>query len=84
MHNSSFYLLVPTHEYAASPIAHINFATADHAGLQLYIVMPDDQADEKKALLEKLGAKVIITPCCAISNKVPYATFCLFFIFVLF
>ena len=42
----------------------------DHAGLQLYIVMPDDQADEKKALLEKLGAKVVITPCSAISNKV--------------
>eukprot|EP01032_Pedospumella_encystans_P007891 gene7891-9407_t len=45
---------------------------ADHTGLQLYIVMPDDQADEKKALLEKLGAKVVITPCCAISNKDHY------------
>lgn len=40
--------------------------------MQLYIVMPDDQADEKRALLEKLGAKVVITPCCAISNKDHY------------
>ena len=31
-------------------------------GLQLHVVMPDDQANEKRQLLEKLGAKVIIVP----------------------
>jgi cysteine synthase A len=48
---------------------------AEHNGnarLQLHIVMPDDQADEKKALLEKLGAQVLVTPCCSISNKDHY------------
>ena len=34
--------------------------------------MPDDQADEKKKLLESLGASVTIVPCCAISNKDHY------------
>jgi len=41
-------------------------------GYALHIVMPDDQAEEKKALLEKLGATVIIVPCCAIANKNHY------------
>jgi cysteine synthase A len=40
--------------------------------LQLFIVMPDDQANEKKKLLESLGATVTIVPCCAISNKDHY------------
>jgi cysteine synthase A len=38
-------------------------------GYSLQIVMPDDQALEKKKLLEKLGATVTIVPCCAIANK---------------
>ena len=33
------------------------------------IQIPDDQADEKKMLLEGLGAKVKVVPCCAISNE---------------
>jgi cysteine synthase A len=41
-------------------------------GINVVIVMSDDQADEKRALLEKLGAKVVITQCCAISNKDHY------------
>lgn len=40
--------------------------------LKLFIVMPDDQAEEKKKLLESLGATVTIVPCCAISNKDHY------------
>lgn len=60
--------LIPPQLNLISPL--LSHTHTDHAGLQLYIVMPDDQADEKKALLEKLGAKVVITPCSAISNKV--------------
>lgn len=41
-------------------------------GLPLHIVMPDDQADEKRTLLEKLGAEVTIVPCCSISNENHY------------
>ena len=41
-------------------------------GLRLCVVMPDDQANEKKALLENLGATVIQVPCCAISNEMHY------------
>ena len=41
-------------------------------GLQLHIVMPDDQSNEKKQLLECLGAQVHIVPNCAISNKDHY------------
>lgn len=41
-------------------------------GYSLQIVMPDDQAQEKKKLLEKLGATVTIVPCCAIANKNHY------------
>ena len=41
-------------------------------GVQCYIVMPDDQSDEKRALLERLGARVVVTPCCSIANKDHY------------
>ena len=41
-------------------------------GLQLHIVMPDDQADEKRHILECLGAQVHIVPNCAISNAKHY------------
>eukprot|EP01034_Spumella_vulgaris_P022853 gene22853-29027_t len=37
-------------------------------GLKLHVVMPDDQANEKRVMLEKLGASVTIVPCCAIAN----------------
>jgi cysteine synthase len=40
--------------------------------LPLHVVLPDDQAEEKKALLERLGASVTIVPTCAISNKDHY------------
>jgi len=40
--------------------------------LQLYVVLPDDQAEEKKVLLERLGASVTVVPSCAISNKDHY------------
>jgi len=36
--------------------------------IPLYVVIPDDQANEKKQLLERLGATVKVVPCCAISN----------------
>ena len=41
-------------------------------GLSLHIVMPDDQADEKRKLLERLGAEVTVVPCCSISNENHY------------
>jgi cysteine synthase A len=41
-------------------------------GYRLRIFMPDDQADEKKHLLECLGAEVTIVPTCAISNSEHY------------
>eukprot|EP01038_Epipyxis_sp_PR26KG_P005842 gene5842-8062_t len=41
-------------------------------GLKLHVVMPDDQAVEKISLLQKLGANVVVVPCCAISNKDHY------------
>ena len=41
-------------------------------GLHLHVVMPDDQAIEKKMLLEKLGATVTIVPNSGISNKDNY------------
>ena len=41
-------------------------------GLKLHIVMPDDQSNEKRQLLECLGAQVHIVPNCAISNKDHY------------
>ena len=41
-------------------------------GYQLHVVIPDDQADEKKNILEGLGAKVKIVPNCAISNENHY------------
>jgi cysteine synthase A len=51
----------------------ISLACACNAlGLRLHVVIPDDQADEKKRLLESLGASVTITPCCAISNEGHY------------
>ena len=40
--------------------------------LNLHIVMPDDQAIEKKNLLETLGATVTVVPCCGISNENHY------------
>lgn len=41
-------------------------------GLKLHVVMPDDQANEKRIMLEKLGASVSIVPCCAIANANHY------------
>lgn len=41
-------------------------------GYRLHIVMPDDQAEEKRNLLRTLGATVHITQSCAISNKEHY------------
>jgi cysteine synthase A len=41
-------------------------------GYILHIVMPDDQAEEKRLLLEKLGAIVHIVPAAAIANKNHY------------
>ncbi len=41
-------------------------------GLNLHVVMPDDQAEEKRVMLEKLGAKVTVVPCCAIANANHY------------
>jgi cysteine synthase A len=41
-------------------------------GAQLHVVMPDDQSNEKKVLLEKLGAKVMIVPSCGIANSNHY------------
>ena len=41
-------------------------------GLNLHIVMPDDQAAEKRILLERLGASVTVVPCCGISNTDHY------------
>lgn len=41
-------------------------------GLKLHVVMPDDQAKEKRQLLEKLGATVHIVPSCAIANSDHY------------
>ena len=41
-------------------------------GLQLHVVMPDDQSEEKRRLLASLGAKVRVVPACAISNRDHY------------
>ncbi len=41
-------------------------------GLPLYIFMPDDQAAEKRIILETLGAQVKIVPSCSIANKEHY------------
>jgi cysteine synthase len=41
-------------------------------GLKLNVVMPDDQAEEKKNLLERLGVAVTVVPCAAIANKDHY------------
>lgn len=41
-------------------------------GLKLHVCMPDDQAQEKRQLLEKLGATVHIVPSCAIANSDHY------------
>lgn len=41
-------------------------------GFTLYLVMPDDQAEEKRKLLEALGAIIKIVPCCAISSPDHY------------
>ena len=41
-------------------------------GLKLNVVMPDDQAEEKRILLERLGVTVTIVPPCGISNAHHY------------
>jgi cysteine synthase A len=41
-------------------------------GLKLHVVMPDDQAEEKRTLLNTLGVTVTIVPCAGISNKDHY------------
>lgn len=41
-------------------------------GYKLHVVMPDDQAEEKRRLLENLGAQVTIVPCCSIANQDHY------------
>jgi cysteine synthase A len=41
-------------------------------GLKLHVVMPDDQAEEKRRLLECLGASVTVVPCAAIASKDHY------------
>lgn len=41
-------------------------------GYQLHIVMPDDQAEEKRRILETLGATVHITRSCSIANPDHY------------
>jgi cysteine synthase len=41
-------------------------------GHNLHVVLPDDQAEEKKRLLETLGASVYIVPVCSISNDNHY------------
>jgi cysteine synthase A len=41
-------------------------------GYHLHIVMPDDQAEEKRILLEKLGATVLVVPSSSIANKNHY------------
>lgn len=41
-------------------------------GISLNIVMPDDQAEEKRALLRSLGATVTVVPSCGIANKDHY------------
>lgn len=41
-------------------------------GFQLHVFIPDDQAEEKKQLLEKLGAVVSVQRCCSISNRDHY------------
>ncbi len=41
-------------------------------GYKLHIVMPDDQALEKRQLLMNLGAHVVIVPSCAIASKDHY------------
>ena len=41
-------------------------------GLKLNVVMPDDQAEEKRILLERFGVTVTIVPPCGISNAHHY------------
>ncbi|KAJ1438078.1 tryptophan synthase beta subunit-like PLP-dependent enzyme, partial [Ochromonadaceae sp. CCMP2298] len=41
-------------------------------GVKCHVVMPDDQAAEKRQLLLQLGASVAVTPCCAIANRDHY------------
>lgn len=41
-------------------------------GLMLHVVMPDDQAEEKRRILEQYGANVYIVPSCSISNENHY------------
>lgn len=41
-------------------------------GIQLQVVMPDDQATEKRMLLERFGANCSIVPNCSIANEKHY------------
>jgi cysteine synthase len=41
-------------------------------GYPLHVVMPDDQAEEKRNLLRKLGATVTVVSCCSIANSEHY------------
>lgn len=41
-------------------------------GLQLHVVLPDDQAEEKALLLRTLGARVVVVPPCSIANRNHY------------
>lgn len=63
-----------THVYeGSSGSTGISLAAIGKAlGLQIHIVMPDDQSIEKRKLLESLGAQVIIVPNCSISNPQHY------------
>jgi len=47
-------------------------ALCNSYGLKLTVVLPDDQAVEKKNILESYGANVIIVPVCSISNDNHY------------
>ena len=47
-------------------------ALCKNLGLELYIVMPDDQSIEKRKKLEALGAKVKVVENCSIANAKHY------------
>ena len=47
-------------------------ALCNSLGLQLHIVLPDDQSHEKRRLLETFGVQLKVVPVCAISNSEHY------------